>query len=93
MNQDADSDSESRREMSLPVGQVVEQLLFAAEAIVRTSHFTEDDRERIESALASVSDALTKPNVKPRQRNLSYGLFVPSERPLTLEEQEALVDM
>lgn len=85
-------DSESPREISLPVGEVVEQLLFAAETIVRTSPFTDDDRDRIESALAAISDALSKQTGNPKQRDLSYGLFVPSERPLTLEEQEAMLN-
>lgn len=85
-------DSESPREISLPVGEVVEQLLFAAETIVRTSPFTNDDRDRIESALAAISDALSKQTGNLKQRDLSYGLFVPSERPLTLEEQEAMLN-
>ncbi len=93
MIQDAESDSESPREIALPVGQVVEQLLFAAETIVRTSPFTDDDRDRIESALAAISDALTKPTGNSKQRDLSYGLFVPRAQPLTLEEEQALMDM
>ena len=93
MNQDAHSYSEFSRGISLPVGSVVEQLLFAAETIVRTSPFTDDDRDRIESALAAIGDALSKPTENPKQRDLSYGLFVPGDRPLTINESQAFADM
>jgi hypothetical protein len=93
MNHDVDFDDEPIRQVTLPVGQVVEQMLLAAETIVRTSAITDDERARIQEAIATLNATLNKNSASAQQPDRSaYGRFDPSMTKLTLEEMKAFVD-
>ena len=93
INRDVDCDDELIRQVTLPVGEVVEQLLFTAQTVVRTSSVTAEDRARIEDAIATLNATLNKKpdSDKPIDRS-AYGQFDPSIAKLSVEEMRAFVD-